>query len=68
MGDDNVTVNPIEDMAEDAARSMFPTVEVDNDDVNVEEELNIGTKKIYNLLDVAKKLLWVAIKTAPNYK
>ena len=27
---------------------MFSTVEIDNDDVNVEEEPNVGAKKIYD--------------------
>ena len=37
VNNNNVTTNPIVDMVEDAAQSMFPTVEVDDDDVNVEE-------------------------------
>ena len=45
-------------MVDDAARSMFPTTEVDNDDVNMEEEPNVEAKKIYDLLDAAKKPIW----------
>ena len=52
------STNLIEHMVEDAARSMFPTAVIDNDDVNVEEEPNVGAKKIYDLLDHAKKPLW----------
>ena len=55
---DEVSTILIENMVEDAARSMFPTVEIDNDDVNVEEEPTVGAKKIYDLLDHAKKPLW----------
>ena len=42
---DEVSTNLIEHMVEDAARSMFPTVEIDNDDVNIEEEPNVAAKK-----------------------
>merc|ERR1712080_645360 len=53
-----VTTNPIEDMVEDAARSMFPTGQVDDDDVNIEEEPNTEARKIYDLLASAKRSLW----------
>lgn len=42
---------------------MFPMIEVDNDEVNIEEESNIGAKKIYDLLDFSKKPLWDACKS-----
>ena len=41
---ETVTTTRIENMVEDAARSMFPTVEVDDDDGNIEEP-NIEAKK-----------------------
>ena len=53
-----VMTNPIEDMVEDAARSMFPTGQVDDDDVNIEEEPNMEARKIYDLLASAKRPLW----------
>lgn len=37
-----VMTNPIEGMVEDAAQSMFHTVEVNGEDANVEEEPNVG--------------------------
>ena len=57
-----VSTTRIENMVEDAARSMFPMVEVDDDDVNVEEP-NIEAKKIYDLLDAAKKPIWDGCKS-----
>ena len=45
-------------MIEDAACSMFPTSNFFDDDVNVEEEPNIGANFFYDLLDSAKKPLW----------
>ena len=45
-------------MVEDAARSMFPIGQVDEDDVNIEEEPNTEARKIYDLLASAKRPLW----------
>ena len=36
--DEYIMTNPIENMVEDAARSMFPNIQADDEDVNVEEE------------------------------
>ena len=47
---------------EDAARSMFPMNAVDDDDGN-DEEPNIEAKKIYDLLDNAKKPIWDGFKS-----
>ena len=57
ISDEVSTTNIIEHMVEDAERSMFPTIEINNDDVNVEEEPNVEAKNIYELLDAAKKPL-----------
>ena len=56
------TTNLVEQMVEDAARSMFPVQQFNenvgnDDDGNDEEEPNIEAKKLYDLLDAAKKLL-----------
>ena len=45
LEDDNVMTNSVEYMVEDAARSMFPTIQGDDEDVNVEEEPTAGAKK-----------------------
>ena len=52
------TTNLVEHMVEDAARSMFPVSQLTDDDGNTEDEPNIGAKKIYDLLEAAKKPIW----------
>ena len=56
--DDNTAANPIENMVQDAARSMFPSI--DQGDIENEngEEPTMEAKKIYDLLDSAKRPLW----------
>ena len=58
LEDDNIMTNLIENMVEDAARSMFPTIQADDEDVNVKEEPTVEAKRIYDLFDSVKRPLW----------
>ena len=59
LEDDNTTTNPVESMVQDGARSLFPTFDQGDDgNENVDEEPTAEAKKIYDLLDSAKRPLW----------
>ena len=64
LEDDNIMTNPIENMVQDVARSMFPTIDQgDDDNDNVEEEPTAQAKFFYDLLDSAKRPLWDGCKS-----
>ena len=73
MNNEIATMNLVEQMVEDAARSMFPVQQFNenvgnDDDGNDEEEPNIKAKKLYDLLDVAKNPFGKAVKAELNYQ
>ena len=68
ISDEVSTTNLIEHMVEDAARSMFPTVEINNDDVNVEEEPNVGAKKYMIYWMLLRNLFGMDVLAALNYR
>ena len=62
------TTNLVEQMVEDAAHSMFPIQQFNDNDGNDEEEPNMEAKKLYDLLDAAKKPFGKAVKAELNYQ
>ena len=58
MMNDNTMMNPIENMVQDAARLMFPTIDQGDDENENVEEPTAEAKKIYDLLNSAKRPLW----------
>ena len=60
--------NPIENMVDDAARSMFPTTEAVDEDENVEEEPTAGAKKYTICWILLRGRCGTDVKAEPNFQ